>query len=131
MAEYKLTTSGTILKGNMSIPPDQLNSDYRDYLIWVADNNIPDPADPEPSRATELSPSQQIILADGIDVAQITITGEPGATVEYTVNSEPFSTVLDESGMDVIELVCDTPNTTLVVQAGTARAVIYSVEVPS
>jgi len=80
---------------------------------------------------TMLSPSQQIILADGNDVAKVTITGEPGATVEYTVNGEPFSTDLNASGSDTIELTSDTSNTTIVVQAGTAKAVIYAVEVPA
>lgn len=80
---------------------------------------------------TSLSPSEQIILADGEDVAIVTITGGPSATVEITINGEPLSLVLDDSGTDRLELTCDTPNTTLFVQAGTANAVIYAVEVPS
>lgn len=84
-----------------------------------------------PARSIGLSPSQQIILADGVDVAQVVITGEPGATVEYTVNGQPFETDLDVAGQDAIELTSDTPNTVIVVQAGTARAVVYAVEVPS
>lgn len=132
MATYKLTNRDVILlpEKNLSIPASLQNKDYVDYLAWVDAGNTPDPADPEPQRETALTPSQQIILADGVDVALVTITGEPGATVDYTVNGQAFQTTLDASGTDTIELNCDTPNTTLVVEAGTARAVIYAVEVP-
>lgn len=81
--------------------------------------------------AVSISPSQQIILADGEDVAIVTISGEPGATVDYTINGQVQSLTLDDSGMDMLELTCDTPNTTLLVQVGSARAVIFAVEVPS
>lgn len=86
---------------------------------------------PSINQVISLSPSQQIILADGVDVARVTITGNPNDIVDYTINGEPVTTDLDGLGIDVIELTCDTPNTTLVVQAGTAKAVVYAVEVPS
>lgn len=107
-------------------------------VVWDDDNNeIQNRSDVAALLAnhnpneTTLTPSQQIILANGEDIARVTITGEPGATVEYTVNGQVLSLTLDASGMDTIQLDCDTPNTTLLVQAGTARAVIYAVEVPS
>lgn len=78
-----------------------------------------------------LSSPQQIILADGEDIANVTFRGEPGATVEYTVNGQAQSLTLDDTGTDVLELTCDTPNTTLLVQVGTARVVIFAIEVPS
>ena len=127
---YKLTDGGVQLDGAF-IPTDERNADWRKYLDWVALGNTPEPADPQPVRETSLTPSQQIILADGVDVARVTITGEPSATIEYTINGSPFSTSLDGVGQDVLELTCDTPNTTLLVVAGTARAVIFAVEVPS
>lgn len=118
----------------MYIPLDANNAEFQKFLLWNAVQGVPldyvssiAPASREPS----LSPSQQIILADGIDMARVVVTGEPGATVDYTVNGEPFSETLNESGLETIELTCDTPNTTLLVQAGTARAVIYAVEVPA
>lgn len=130
---YKILSDTTVLRlsDNACVPFDERNNDYREYQIWLGIGNTPLPADPEPVRETALTPSQQIILADGEDVAKVTITGEPGATVDYTVNGVPFQTVLDAAGSDVIELDCDTPNTTLVVLAGTARAVIFAVEVPA
>lgn len=87
---------------------------------------------PSPTYDLMLSPSQQIILANGDDAARVILSsGEPGASVEITVNGEPFTITLDESGSYVIEIACETPNTTLVVQAGTAKAVIFAVEVPA
>ena len=41
---YEQLVSGVILRPNddgstTSIPPDEANSDYRDYLAWVAEGN--------------------------------------------------------------------------------------------
>jgi hypothetical protein len=54
MAKYKLTAEGfTILEPpNKSIPIDTRNTHYREYLQWVADGGVPDPADP-PSPPTQ------------------------------------------------------------------------------
>lgn len=86
---------------------------------------------PPPVYELWLTPSQQIILADGEDVAVVTINGEPGATVEFTVNGSAQSIALNPNGSETIELTSDTPGTVIVAQAGTARAVVYAVEVPS
>ena len=54
MALYKLTGNdsegnkiGAIIRttDNASIPLDEGNMDYQDYLAWVAEGNTPDPAD--------------------------------------------------------------------------------------
>lgn len=113
VTDFRVLATGEILC------PSLPNLTASDLLDCVADYPI------------RLTPSQQMILADGEDVARVTINGTPDATVDYTVNGEPFQTTLDASGQDVIELDCDTPGTTLLVQSGTARAVIYAMEVPS
>lgn len=131
MAEYKLNKDGGVVRTDGAyIPEDVANRDYLLYLQWLDAGNMPESADQAPPREIRLSPSQQIILADGADIATVTITGEPGGTIIYTVNGDEQSLVLT-SGTDTIELTCDTPSTTLLVQAGTAKAVIYAVEVPS
>lgn len=50
MAGYKLISSSVVqrLDDGAFIPTVQGNSDYRDYLIWVAAGNTPTPADPPP-----------------------------------------------------------------------------------
>lgn len=98
--------------------------DYQTELVWL----IPEL---QPVSALSLSPPEQIILANGEDFAELIFRGEPGATVEYTINGQAQSLILDDTGSDSLELTCDTPSTTLLVQAGTARAVIYAVEVPA
>lgn len=130
MAEYKLNQNGGVIRDGVFIPEDETNRDYRQYLDWVAAGNTPDPADQAPAIVLTVSPLQQIIFADGEDVAMVRFSGEPGATVDYMVNGQGQSLTLDDSGTDTLELTCDTPNTTLLVQAGTARAVIFAVEVP-
>ena len=43
-----VTTEGdTIIRiaDNAAIPKDEGNTDYQDYLAWVAEGNTPDPAD--------------------------------------------------------------------------------------
>ena len=60
--KYKILDSTAILRydviPNMSIPCDPANSDYQDYLRWVAEGNEPEPADPKPD-PSEQGPSLQ------------------------------------------------------------------------
>lgn len=48
---YKQTKYNSItrLSDNASIPADPANRDYANYLLWLAEGNTPEPADPEPA----------------------------------------------------------------------------------
>ena len=52
---YKIIDETTInrLSDNAFIPMDEQNTDYQEYLKWVAEGNLPSPADiVEPSQAS-------------------------------------------------------------------------------
>jgi hypothetical protein len=36
---------GGIVKGNLFIPMNEDNKDYQEYLEWLADGGVPEPAD--------------------------------------------------------------------------------------
>ena len=45
---YKLTNTNTVIRttDGASIPMAEGNTDYRNYQVWLAAGNTPDPADP-------------------------------------------------------------------------------------
>lgn len=77
---YKLTNNDSIIRqsDNAFIPKAEGNTDYRAYLLWLAEGNIPEEADPIPEktyaelRAAEYPPVEDYL--DGIvkgDTAQV------------------------------------------------------------
>ena len=69
---YQLTTGDCILRlaDNAFIPNDPGNTDYREYLDWLADGNTPDPA-PEPlPLPPPLTPVEKLAAA-GLTVAEL------------------------------------------------------------
>jgi hypothetical protein len=66
---YKLTNFPIKLPGqldlilrttdNLFIPSDPQNSQYREYLAWIAEGNTPEPADPLPTPPV-LTPEQKL-----------------------------------------------------------------------
>lgn len=51
---YKLSLNQTIIKNydlpsRVFIPMDESNTDYQEYLKWLAEGNTPEPADTPPA----------------------------------------------------------------------------------
>ena len=54
MADYKLYAGGVIReRDGARIPESTTNRDWRRYLVWIAEGNTPDPADPAPVPPTD------------------------------------------------------------------------------
>lgn len=71
---YQLTTSDFILRtaDNAFIPSDPANTDYRDYLTWLAEGNTPEPAPEPPTAAPEVVlTAKDRLLRAGLTVADL------------------------------------------------------------
>jgi hypothetical protein len=86
---YKLTDYGAIIRlaDRAYIPPVMGNGDYRDYVQWLEEGNIPEPADPKPPIITLIVTMRQARLAlmnagllDQVDAA---IEALPSPQKEY------------------------------------------------
>jgi len=75
MTRYKLQQLDGVecsvlwVEKNMSIPLQPDNTDYQEYLAWVAEGNTPEPA-PEPEPAPALTTEQKLEAA-GLTVAEL------------------------------------------------------------
>lgn len=61
MAEYKLSYKDNVIirtADNAYIPKDPDNYDYREYLEWLAQDNEPEAADPDPAKQAEQKPGE-------------------------------------------------------------------------
>lgn len=71
---YRRTRTSTIerLADGAMIPPDPLNRDYCDYLLWLADGNVPGERIPDPPPTPSTSPVERLrtFLAQNPDVAR-------------------------------------------------------------
>lgn len=70
MAAYRHGADETILRSSdgATIPPDDGNADYRDYLAWVEDGNEADPLD--------RTPQQRAAFAAGEDAERLRLVAE-------------------------------------------------------
>lgn len=77
--------------------------------------------------------TKQVIYGDGVDYADVIITGNRNETATVYVNGEPQEIVLlDEGdfGREVLRVTCDTPNETVLVECGGERVAIHVVGRP-
>lgn len=69
---YKLTHNTTIIRDDgANIPVDERNRDYRLYVSWLGEGNIPDPADPIPGPSWSDIRAQRNTLMASCDWTQL------------------------------------------------------------
>lgn len=79
---YKLSTSGVQrLADGAFIPNDDRNTDYREYLAWVAAGNTPQAADAAPiPSVVDMAQARLALLQSGLySTVQAAIAAMPGA----------------------------------------------------
>ena len=77
---YQLTATSSILRQSdgASIPADQLNSDYREYLAWCEAGNTPAPyVSPAPTQAELNAPNLAYLTSTDWYVTRQAETGTP------------------------------------------------------
>jgi len=84
---YKLTkyTSITRLSDNASIPADPANRDYQEYLAWVSDGGVPQPA----QTLAETKTAQIAILTASCGAAIVAGFPSNALGTAYTYPSQP------------------------------------------
>ena len=82
---------------------------------------------------TRIWTERSTIVSDGIDSTTIYIDGAPDSEVTYKINNEVRTALLervdDLLGRDTVEISCDTPNTTILIECEGIRIVILAMEV--
>lgn len=82
---------------------------------------------------TTIWTERNTIASDGVDSTIVYIDGVPDSEVTYTINNQIYTTVLERvdglSGRDTIEISCDTPNTTILIECEGIKLVILAMEV--
>jgi hypothetical protein len=86
---YKLTHGTSVLRlsDSVDIPNDPANTDYAQYLLWLAAGNIPDPADPI-----------AVVIPTVISMAQARLALLDAGlldAVEHGISSMPRATQID------------------------------------
>ena len=81
--------------------------------------------------------SKQVINANGIDSSVVFFTGTQNEQITYTINGAPhlvsakIPTSLPDEYIASVEIVCDTPDTKIIIEQGGETAAIYSIGEPA
>lgn len=85
---YKLINSTTVKKldGGWFIPFDDANTDYQEYLLWLAEGNTPEPADPPPApviTSVTMRQARLALLQSGLLTQVSASITDPAAQIEW------------------------------------------------
>ena len=120
--KYKMTNGAIVVRDDgASIPADERNKDYREYLDWVEAGNTPGAPDPEPE-VLSIGVDNNIIIGDGVDEIKLSLLGKANAsiTLNVLVGNTPsaINIQLDENGNGSQVFSCETSPTVIVFSHG-------------
>jgi len=120
-----------IQKGNMSIPIDEHNTDYQDFLTWNSQQQVPLDLETPILLPTEyhLQPEQQIIIANGLHMAIITTSVkyiDPMPKVDTILINDVETEIELTDGIAEIEFSSDVPGTVIKIEYHGLYAIIIA-----
>jgi hypothetical protein len=80
-----------------------------------------------------ISSDKPVILGDGVDVANVRFLSDTENDIEYAINEGLYTVtpVLMRSGyVASVDVACDTPSQSIVIESGESKLIIYCVGVP-
>ena len=108
---YKLTNNNNIFRqlDGMFIPYEPANTDYQQYLAWLAAGNTPEPADPPPPpgvpQAVTMRQARLALLAAGkLSQVATAIAAMPSPAKEQAAIEWEYSTEVQRNRPFVLQL---------------------------
>jgi hypothetical protein len=110
---YKLTNNNMIqrMDDNVFIPFDEANTDYQQYIFWIAEGNTPQPVDPSPvviPQQITMKQARVCLIINGLYTQINTaIQGLTGVAGEIAKVEWEYSTTMERNNILVQQITTE------------------------